>query len=60
MEVMRLVRRKGVEIKVVGHYATINGERVPIDPLKSNLPDRCKLAVAEMVTGRKFELVEAV
>lgn len=55
-----MVRRKGVEIKVVGHYATINGERVPIDPLKSNLPDRCKLAVAEMVTGRKFELVEAV
>lgn len=50
-------KRKRPELKVVGHYMMVNGEKVEIDPLKTNLPDRCKVALAEMATGKKYELV---
>jgi hypothetical protein len=36
----------------------IDGELVQIDPFKTNLPDRCKLAYAEMMTGIKHVLVK--
>lgn len=53
------MRKRRPELKVVGHYMIINGEKVKIDPLKTDLPDRCKLALAEMITGQKYELVES-
>jgi hypothetical protein len=42
------------------HYRLINGEKVEIDPLKTDIPDRCKLIWAEIVTGCKCELVPNV
>ncbi|MED1802069.1 hypothetical protein P4V60_26265 [Brevibacillus porteri] len=36
----------------------INGEKVAIDPAKTDLPDRCKLLMAEMITGQMFVLVD--
>lgn len=52
------VRKVYPKLKVVAHYTvTVNDELVPIDPYKTDLPDRCKLALAEMVTGLKHELV---
>lgn len=50
-------KRKRPELKIIGHYMMVNGEKIAIDPLKTNLPDRCKLAIAEMATGKKYELV---
>lgn len=52
-------RRRQPRLKVVGHYMMIDGQKKQIDPLKTNLPDRCKLAWAEMVTGQKYELVKS-
>lgn len=49
---------KRPQIKIVAEYMMINGEKVEIDPFKTDLPDRCKLALAEICTGQKFELVE--
>lgn len=36
----------------------IDGERVEINPAETDLPDRCKLVVAEAMTGQKFKLVK--
>lgn len=52
-------KRKRPQLKVVGHYMMIDGKKTQIDPFKTNLPDRCKLALAEMVTGQKYELVQS-
>ena len=52
-------KQKRPEIVVVGHYVVIGGEKRSFDLLHSNLPDRCKQAIAEMVSGKKYELVEA-
>lgn len=54
-----MAKRKRPELKIVGHYMMIDGVKTPIDPLKTNLPDRCKLALAEMITGLKHELVKS-
>nr|WP_158325987.1 adenylosuccinate synthetase [Brevibacillus laterosporus] len=35
-------------IKIAAHYMLIDGKKVEIDPYKTDLPDRCKLALAEM------------
>ncbi|GAC41689.1 hypothetical protein [Paenibacillus popilliae] len=48
------------QLKLVGHYMIINGERFEIDPSKTDLPNRCKLALAEMATGKKYEFVNAM
>ncbi len=49
--------KKRKQLKVAGHYMIIDGKKTPIDPKETDLPDRCKLAWAEMVTGQKYELV---
>ncbi|MED1850315.1 hypothetical protein P4V33_01485 [Brevibacillus borstelensis] len=49
---------KRPQIKVVAHFMEIDGARVKVDPFQTDLPDRCKLALAEMTTGQKYELVE--
>lgn len=46
-------------IKIVGHYMMENGHPVEIDPADYGLPDRCKLALAEFVTGESLELEQA-
>jgi len=46
-----VVRRERKEIKIVGHYMMINGKKKEIDPLNTNLPDRCKLALVKMGRG---------
>jgi hypothetical protein len=38
----------------------VDGELVPINPSETNLPDRCKLAFAEMSTGQPHRLIERV
>lgn len=44
-------RKQREPIQLGGHFMRINGELVEIDPLQTNLPLRCKLALAEMMTG---------
>ncbi|KKX54440.1 hypothetical protein [Brevibacillus borstelensis] len=51
--------RKRPTIKIVAEYMMIDGKKVEIDPFQTDLPDRCKLAIAEMTTGQKYELAEA-
>lgn len=52
-------KRKNREpLRIVGHYARVNGELVEIDPCKTDLPDRCKLALAEMMTGKPHVIVK--
>ncbi|MDH4620111.1 hypothetical protein [Brevibacillus sp. AY1] len=45
-------------IKVVAHYMMINGKKVEIDPFQTDLPDRCKLFLAEITTGFTYRLGE--
>jgi hypothetical protein len=48
-----MAKRKNQEpLRDAGHFMRVNGELVSIDPFKTNLPERCKLAMAEMMTGR--------
>lgn len=50
---MRKARKK---LKIVAHYMTDGVNKVEIDPTKGDLPDRCKLAWAEMISGLTHEL----
>lgn len=36
----------------------IDGKEVEIDPFKTNLPDRCKQALTEIVTGHPCRFVD--
>lgn len=51
--------KKRPALKIVGEYMMIDGVKTKIDPTKTDLPDRCLQALAYMVTGRYYELVEA-
>ncbi|OMF06880.1 hypothetical protein BK127_30900 [Paenibacillus sp. FSL H7-0331] len=51
------MRKKRPELKIVAEFMVIDGVLTKIDPFKTNLPDRCKLAWAEMITGKKHELI---
>jgi hypothetical protein len=53
------MRKQRPKLVIVANYMMINGEKVEIDPAETNLPDRCKLALAEMITGQKYELVDS-
>jgi len=55
-----VAKQKRAEIKVTGHYAMIYGQKTLIDPLKTDLPDRCKKIWAESMLGCKCELVKKV
>lgn len=55
---MKRKRNKRPPLRIVAHYMMIDGKKVEIDPFQTNLPDRCKLALAEMMTGQKYKLVE--
>lgn len=48
------------ELRIVANYMMVDGEEVRIDPAQTNLPDRCKLAWAEISTGQPHEIVEEV
>ncbi|EJW14264.1 hypothetical protein M5X00_30385 [Paenibacillus alvei] len=48
--------RKRVVLKVVAHYVMSEGKRIEIDPIATDLPDRCKVAIAEMVTGSRHKI----
>ena len=50
-------RKQSEPLRLGGHFTKVNGEVVPIDPYKTNLPNRCKLAIAEMATGLPHVLV---
>lgn len=52
-------RRERPKIKIVAHYMNVNGVLVAIDPIAAGIPDRCKQVLAEVYTGKKYELVEA-
>ena len=49
-------RKKMEPLRLGGHYARIGGEVVEIDPLATDLPIRCKLALAEMATGQPHRI----
>jgi hypothetical protein len=51
--------RNRPKLKIVAQYMMVKGEKIEIDPIKTDLPDRCKLALAEMVTGHQYELIES-
>jgi len=53
-------RRQRPQLQIRHHYMRINGEKVRIDPMKTDLPDRCKKVWAEAILGCKCELVERV
>lgn len=53
-------KRERPKIKIVAHLMQINGETVAIDPYKTDLPDRCKLVLAETFLGNKYRLTEKV
>lgn len=50
--------RKRQQFYLIGHFMIIDGKEVEIDPVKTDLPDRCLLAIGEMTTGKKCELIE--
>ncbi|GIP55213.1 hypothetical protein [Paenibacillus vini] len=49
-----MAKRK--KLRVVAHYMMDGDKRVLIDPYKTDLPDRCKLFLAEIFTGRNRKL----
>lgn len=51
-------RKQTEPLRLGGHYKRIDGELVEFDPLESNLPERCKLAIAEMATGQPHRIRE--
>lgn len=53
------MRQQRPKLRVVQHLMIIDGKKVEIDPAKTDLPDRCKVALAEIITGKKYELAEA-
>ncbi|MNO03426.1 hypothetical protein D3C81_2241270 [compost metagenome] len=53
------VRKYRKQLRVIAHYMMDGDKRVLIDPYKTDFPDRCKLALAEIFTGKMFELVDA-
>ncbi|MGD8188524.1 hypothetical protein ACQCN2_00855 [Brevibacillus ginsengisoli] len=53
------MRKKQPELRLRSHFMIINGEKVEIDPKETDLPDRCKLIFAELITGNKYELIES-
>jgi hypothetical protein len=55
---MKRKRNKRPPLRIVAEYMMIDGKKIEIDPTQTDLPDRCKLALAEMMTGQKYELVE--
>lgn len=52
------MRKHRPTLKVIAHYMIVDGQKVEIDPFQTDLPDRCKLALMEMVTGQRYELKE--
>jgi len=54
----RTKRRKRPAIRIGAHYMLIDGKEVEIDPFKTNLPDRCKQALTEIVTGHPCRFVD--
>ena len=53
-----MARRKPQEpLRLGGHYMTVNGSVVAIDPTTTDLPLRCKLALAEMATGQPHRAI---
>ncbi|RUS43590.1 hypothetical protein [Cohnella sp. AR92] len=53
-------RRERPQIRIVAHFMKVNGVLVEIDPIKAGIPDRCKKVVAEIMSGKKYELVDRV
>jgi len=51
-------RKQAEPLRIVGHYRRVDGELISINPAETNLPDRCKLALAEMATGQPHQLVQ--
>jgi len=43
---------------IITDYMMINGVKTKIDPAKTDLPERCLLALAYMATGQQYEIVE--
>ncbi|MFC8686372.1 hypothetical protein [Brevibacillus porteri] len=50
------MRKERKKLKIVGHFMTDGVNKFEIDPTKGDLPDRCKLAWAEMMSGLPHEL----
>jgi hypothetical protein len=53
-------KEKRPKLQVVGHYRMVDGIKVKIDPFNTDLPDRCKLIVSEIVTGQTCSLVKVM
>lgn len=47
-------KRKEFTVRV---FVLVDGKEVEADLKDTKLSDRCKLAIAEMITGQKHELV---
>lgn len=52
------MKKEEKKFKTRNHFRIINGEKIEIDLSKTDIPDRCKLIWAEMITGNKYALVE--
>lgn len=51
-----MVMKRRKQLRVIAHYMMDGENRVLIDPYKTDLPDRCKLVLAEIITGTKCEI----
>ncbi|CAN7357273.1 hypothetical protein [Paenibacillus sp. LjRoot56] len=51
-------RNERPKLRIVADYMVIDGELKQIDPLKTDLPDRCMKVIAEVMTGCKCEMVD--
>lgn len=55
---MAAKRKERPVLVITEHRALIDGKVIIIDPREYGIPERCKLAWAEMTTGVKHELVK--
>lgn len=51
-------RKPRPQLKLGGHYRMIDGVKTKIDPFQTDIPDRCKLIVAEAALGMKLSFVK--
>lgn len=45
------------QLRIVADYISLDGNLVQIDPINTKLPDLCKVAMAEMISGQSHEIV---
>lgn len=53
------MKKEKTSVIILSHFMVVDGREVEIDPKDTTLPDICKLAISEMVSGKKHEFVSS-